>query len=85
MAADRIRAACRRLGYCLALDAPTNQVFVALDDTQLAALSQRVDMGFWEKTPDGRSVMRLATSWSTDKSDVDALIQALEECQSLGT
>ena len=80
-AADRIRAACRELGYGLALDSPTNQVFVALDTTQLAALSQLVDMSFWEKMPDGRTVVRLATSWATREDDVDALIQALRSCR----
>ncbi len=75
--ADRIRAALIDRGYELALDAPTNQVFVVLDDAQLAALSQRVEMGFWEHTPDGRTVMRLATSWATDPTDVDALIEVL--------
>ena len=34
-------------------------------------------MGFWENLPDGRVVMRLATSWATTAEDVDALIEAL--------
>ncbi len=84
-AAGRITAACRELGLGPAIDSPTNQVFVALDDAQLSALSQRVNMGFWEKTPDGRTVMRLATSWATRDEDVDTLIQVLEECQQEGS
>ena len=80
-AADRIRTALADLGYELALDTPTNQVFVVLDDAQLSALSKRVEMGFWEHTVDGCTVMRLATSWATDPADVEALIEVLRECR----
>lgn len=73
--ADRIRGALGELGYELALDTPTNQVFVVLDEGQLASLSDQVEMGFWEHSPDGRTIMRLATSWATDPADVNALIE----------
>ena len=76
-AADRIREALRRKGYELAIPAPTNQIFIALDAARLEALSRRVEMGFWEKRADGRTVMRIATSWATRPEDVDALIECL--------
>ncbi len=76
-AADRIRALLVECGYELAIDSPTNQVFVALDDAQLAALSEHVEMGFIENLPDGRTVMRFATSWATRLEDVDALRDVL--------
>ena len=76
-AADRIRAALEAKGYAQPFVAPTNQVFVALDPGKAKALSRRVEMGFWENLPDGRVVMRLATSWATTAEDVDALIEAL--------
>lgn len=76
-AADRIRAALDAKGYAQPFVAPTNQVFVALDPEKAAALARRVEMGFWENLPDGRVVMRLATSWATTAEDVDALIEAL--------
>lgn len=79
-AANRIRAATRELGYELALESPTNQVFITLNDKALAALSEQVDMGFWEHTSDGRTVMRLATSWATREEDVDKLIRILKTC-----
>ena len=34
-------------------------------------------MSFWENLPDGRTVMRIATSWATRDEDVDALIALL--------
>ena len=76
-AADRIRAVLRERGYELAFQAPTNQIFVTLDETRLAALSEKVEMGFWEKTGENRTVMRIATSWATTDEDVQALAELL--------
>lgn len=76
-AADRIRRALREKGYRLAFDAPTNQIFIALEKARAEALSQRVEMGFWENLDDGRVVMRIATSWATSREDVDRLIACL--------
>ena len=76
-AADRLRAALAEKGYELAFSAPTNQIFLVLDEAQREALSRRVEMSFWEKRADGRTVVRLATSWATAPEDVDALIALL--------
>ena len=76
-AAGRIRTALTEKGYSLAFDSPTNQVFPVLDADRLANLSSLVEMGFWENLPDGHTVMRLATSWATSDSDVDALLALL--------
>ena len=74
--ADRIRAALSEKGYRLAVDAPTNQIFIALDAPQLARLSAHVGMGFWERQDDV-TVMRIATSWATRAEDVERLIALL--------
>lgn len=76
-AAARIRTALLARGYELALDSPTNQLFPILDAATRARLEQQVEMSFWENLPDGRTVMRIATSWATTDADVDALIAAL--------
>lgn len=75
--ADRIRHTLRALGYEMPIEAPTNQVFVALDATRFSALSQDVEMSFWERREDGRTVVRLATSWATREEDVEALLRIL--------
>lgn len=75
--AARIRKALRDKGYELALDAPTNQIFPLLTAAQLAALSERVEMSFWKNRPDGKTVVRIATSWATTDEDVDRLIEVL--------
>ena len=76
-AANRIRNALMEKGYEFAFETPTNQIFIVLDGEKLAALSEKVEMGFWEKLDDNRTVMRIATSWATQKEDVDKLIECL--------
>jgi len=76
-AADRIRAALTAKGYELAFHAPTNQIFITLDDRQLRELSDKIEMGFWENTGDGHTVMRIATSWATRSEDVEQLIACI--------
>ena len=65
-------------GCALTLRPETNQVFVALTKEQEASLAKDVDMSFWENTPDGRVVVRLATSWATTDEDVATLKALLE-------
>ena len=66
-------------GYDLHLDSPTNQQFVVLDNAQVEALAERVRFSTWEKLGDGRTVIRLVTSWSTTPDDLAALKAALHE------
>ncbi len=76
-AADKIRAALKNRGYELYFDTPTNQIFVVLDDKNLARLSNAVEFSFWEKLSPDKTVIRLATSWATQDSDVENLIKRL--------
>ena len=75
--ADRVRRALLEKGYALAFNAPTNQIFVALEKARADAMAEWVDMSFWENLNDGRVVMRIATSWATRAADVDKLIERL--------
>ncbi len=75
--AQRIAEGFRSRGYELAMDSPTNQQFVVLDDETLERLSHDVTFGFWERTADGRTVVRFATSWATRPENVDALLELL--------
>lgn len=76
-AAAQIRKALMEKGYHLAFHSPTNQIFITFDRETAASLSEKVEMGFWENTSDGHIVLRIATSWATQKEDVDALIRIL--------
>ena len=76
-AAERIRAALREKGYTLAFEAPTNQIFVLLADEKMNALSEKVEMSFWEKADQDHTVMRFVTSWASTEEDVEKLIALL--------
>ncbi len=78
-AADRIRGALSEYGYVTLFGSPTNQIFVHMEDAQLARLAEQVEYSFWEKTDADHTIIRLATSWATTDADVDALCALLKE------
>ena len=53
---------------------PTNQIFLVLENAQLAALKGKAKFGFWEKIDDTHTVVRIATSWATRMDEVEALL-----------
>ena len=75
--ADRIRKALQEKGYTLTFDAPTNQIFVTLDEPMRTRLEQHVLLGFTEKADDAHTVMRICTSWATTPEQTDQLIDLL--------
>ena len=75
--AQRLQKALQAAGFRLFFESPTNQIFVILENETLAALSEEVEMGFWETYDATHTVMRFATSWATREEDVDALIALL--------
>lgn len=64
-------------GYEFFLNSPTNQQFVILNDEQMARIGSKCRFGFWEKLPDGRTVVRFATSFATTVDDIKALAQVV--------
>ena len=63
-AADRIREVLVERGYTLTFDAPTNQIFITLDNATSERLQRSVRLGFMEKADDTHTVMRICTSYS---------------------
>ena len=76
-AADRIRKVLVERGYTLTFDAPTNQIFVTLDNETSERLQRDVRLGFTEKADDAHTVMRICTSWATTDEQVDELVALL--------
>ena len=76
-AADTIRAFLASHGYEQYFTAPTNQIFIVLDNTRYAELSKKITFGFWEKKEDSHTVVRIATDWATTQENVEKLLQAL--------
>ena len=61
-------------GYSFFLQSPTNQQFIIVDNDMLNRLTEAgVVYGFWEKYDGNRTIIRLATSWSTTQDDLDGL------------
>lgn len=75
--ADTIRRALTEKGYELAFDAPTNQIFVRLENRAMERLSRDVAFSFWEASDADHTVIRLCTSWATTEDDVSRLIRIL--------
>ena len=64
-------------GYKLAFKSPTNQIFILLDKADADRLSQEAEMGFWENADKDHVIMRIATSWATQKEDAKKLMEIL--------
>ena len=75
--AEKLKALFRGKGYPFHIDSPTNQVFIVLTGEQKDRLRQKVSFSFWENLPDGRTVVRFATSWATTEDDLAALAKIL--------
>ena len=76
--ARQLRAILEEKGYPFYLQSPTNQQFIILENAQLEKLSQAgLAYSFWEKYDENRTVIRLATSWSTSQEDLDELKKIL--------
>jgi len=76
-AADTIRTFLDSHGYEQYFSAPTNQIFIVLENTRYAELSKKITFGFWEKKDDSHTVVRIATDWATTPENVEKLLQAL--------
>ncbi len=61
-------------GYEMYIDSSTNQQFVIVSQEKLEQLSGKVGYTTWEKLSDGKTVIRLVTSFMTTKNQVDELI-----------
>lgn len=75
--ADCLRNALKEKGYEFFIDAPTNQILIVLENSQMEALKKQVAFDFWEKADDTHTVIRFATSWATKMEDVKELISIL--------
>ncbi len=77
--ADKLRKAIRDMGIPFYQENATNQIFVILEDRQVASLSEEFALSFTERVDETHSVMRICTSWATTEENVDKLIEALKK------
>ena len=64
-------------GYTLAADTESNQVFALLPNAMIEQLQADFSFYIWEARPDDHSVIRLVTSWATDRDQVDRFVSTL--------
>ena len=74
----RIKAAFEKKGIPAYIESFTNQQFVILTAQQQATLSKEFIYEFEAALPDGRAAVRFCTAWSTEETEVQALLQAIE-------
>ena len=75
--AFRISDACQKAGIETYAPSPTNQQFFIFPDEQLRQLEEKYVFSFWEKVDEGRTAVRICTSWATRDQAVDQLIADL--------
>ena len=66
-------------GYELWLPHQTNQVFVIMDNDQIAELEKDFFFYTWCPYDETRSVIRLVTSWGSTEEDIDAILAVLQK------
>ena len=71
--AEKLKSLFAQKGYRFYIDSPTNQQFLILENEKLKELSEKVEFSFWETYDETHTVVRFATSWSTQESDLSEL------------
>ena len=74
---DKLKSVLREKGYSFAWETPTNQQFVILENNKMKELREKVAFSFWEKYDESHTVVRFATSWSTEEKDIEKLAELL--------
>lgn len=75
--AELLKKLLKEKGCVFYLESPTNQQFIILENSILEKLKSQVSFSFWEKADDTHTVIRLVTSWSTKKEDIEKLGEIL--------
>ena len=75
--AIKLRDGLKAKGYRFAIESPTNQQFIIVENSRLPELKTKVVYSFIEKYDAEHTVIRLATSWATTEEQVDELLSIL--------
>ena len=73
----RLREGLLAQGWTMAYDSPSNQLFPILDASQAAALERDCAFEVISPLPEGRLCVRFVTSWTTQETEVDALLDCM--------
>ena len=75
--AQELKQLFRDKGYPFFKNSPTNQQFIIMSDEKIKELSPLVRFSIWERVDETHCAVRFATSWATEKKDIDALAKIL--------
>ncbi len=75
--AEKLKNGLTGKGYRFYFKSPTNQQFIILENIRMAQLAQTVSFSFWEALDEDHTIVRLATSWATQESDIEQLLEVL--------
>ncbi len=67
-----------KAGFELSVKPETNQIFAILPNALIKKLERKFAFYNWESIDEHRTVIRLVTSWITDKSQIDAFIDIMK-------
>lgn len=71
--AEKLKDIIREKGWEPYMDSPTNQQLILMTEKEMEALGKKVVFDRWGINDDGRTIVRLATSWSTGEEDLEVL------------
>lgn len=71
--AEQLKAIIREKGWEFYMDSPTNQQLILMTEEEMQALGSKVVFDRWGINDDGRTIVRLAASWSTREEDLEVL------------
>ena len=78
-AADVLRKALQERGCRFYVNAPANQIFVIMKNSDMEMLRRKVVFSIWEPYDSTHTVVRFVTSWGTRMEDIDQLIRLLPD------
>ena len=74
--AGRVKEIIKEKGWEFYMDSPTNQQLILMNDAEMEELGKTIAFDRWGIHEDGRTIVRLATSWSTTEADIEQLAKA---------
>jgi len=75
--AEKIRSALKKKEIPLAINSPTNQIFILVEKKEADRISKKVELTHWDDPDEKHSILRICTSWSTEEADVEKLLDIL--------
>ena len=71
--AEQLKTIIKEKGWEFYMDSPTNQQLILMTEDQMEALGKTIAFDRWGVYDSTRTIVRLATSWSTSEEDLAAL------------